>query len=193
MFIFSECIQKHTEYDLFLCGDTLCLMASVCSLKRLFMNYNESTHQEYVLTRSDYNLFFGFYSLLFSFLMSWTFFPFTRHRFREFLRLLPFGIDLYFSFNSLSFFFLAIFFLIDKRSISVVDFLLMATAFFLSFFYLILINNCVKNVTWVLIQGQRLMLEQRWKVWSFEENKQKKKTRKSLLPRTNPPKSGTNV
>ena len=97
-FIFSKCIQKHTEYDLFVCGDTLCLMASVYSLRRLFMNYNESTHQKYVLTRSDDNLLFGFYFFLFYFLKSWTFFPFTTRRFREFLRLFPFGADLYFSF-----------------------------------------------------------------------------------------------
>ena len=151
MFIFSKCIQKHTEYDIFLCGDTLCLMASVYSLRRLCMNYNESTHQEYVLTRSDYNLLFVFYFLLFYFLKSWTFFPFTTRRFREFLRLLPFGVDLYFSFFLsssilfLSFFFLAIFFLIDKRSVSVVDLLCTATAFFLSFFCFFLINNCVQK------------------------------------------------
>ena len=69
-FIFSKCIQKYTEYDLFVCGDTLCLMASVYSLRRLCMNYNESTHQEYVLTRSNHNLLFGFYFLLFCFPMS---------------------------------------------------------------------------------------------------------------------------
>ena len=53
--------KKHTKYDLFVCGDTLSLMAYVYSLRRLFMNYNESTHQEYVLAGSDYNHLFGFY------------------------------------------------------------------------------------------------------------------------------------
>ena len=92
-------------------------------------------------------------------------------------------------FNSLSFFFLSIFFLIGKRSVSVADLLLTATAFFLSFFCFFLNNLIIvcKNVTWVLIQGQKLTLEKRWKIWSFQENKQKKKTRKSLLPRPNPP------
>ena len=118
-FIFSKCIQKHTEYNIFLCSDTLCLMASVYSLRRLCMNYNESTHQEYVLTRSDYKILFGFYFFLFCFLMSWTFFPFTTRRIREFLRLLPFGVDLYFSFFYLlqfSFFLLCCHFLFDRQA-----------------------------------------------------------------------------
>ena len=42
-------------YVLFLCVDTLSLMACVYSLRQLFMNYNELTHQEYVLAGKDYN------------------------------------------------------------------------------------------------------------------------------------------
>ena len=77
-FFVNVIIQKHTKYDLFVCGDTLSLMACGYSLRRLFMNYNEPTHPEYVLAGSDYKHFFSF-----CFLMSWTFFPFTTHQFGE--------------------------------------------------------------------------------------------------------------
>ena len=145
-FIFSKCIQKYTEYDLFVCGDTLCLMASVYSLRRLFMNYNESTHQEYVLTRSNYNLLFVFYFLLFYFLKSWTFFPFTTRRFREFLRLLPFGVDLYFSFffiffNSLSFFLLSCHFLFDRQAFCFCGGFTLYGNGFLSFLFLLFLDQ----------------------------------------------------
>ena len=104
----------------------------------------------------------------------------------SFLRIL---LSLCFFFNSVSFFFLDISFFLDIRSISVADLLLTATTVFLSFFYFFSIFLIVcKTVTWVLIQGQKLTLEHRWKRWRFQENKQKKKTRKSLLPRPNPQK-----
>ena len=91
-------------------------------------------------------------------------------------------------FNSLSFFFLAIFFLIDKRSISVADLLFTATAFLLSFFCFFLINNCVQKCYMSADPGSEVDVGT-----ALEDMKLSRKTRKSLLPRPNPPKNGTNV
>ena len=88
MFIFYKCIQKHTKCDLFVCGDTLSLMACGYSLRRLFMNYNEPTNQEFLVSTS----YFASSCLELSFLS-------PRISFGNLLWLLLFGVALRFRFS----------------------------------------------------------------------------------------------
>ena len=144
VFIFNKYIQEHTEYDLFVCGDTLGLMACGYSLRRLFMNYNEPTYQQHSSAGSDYkHLFFGFF--LFSFCSSlWRIsliIPLCCCFAVPFLLCVFSSVFASASILLLFFFFLVIFFFIDESSISVADLLFTATTFLPFYSFLMVYKN----------------------------------------------------